>query len=411
MGTGASGYANAGGSGTGGAATGGANDGQGASGAAGAPDTDSSGGSNAATAGAGGSGGHATGGVAGLGASGSTAGGAGGVAGSAAGSGSAGAPAGGSGAVDPYASERYHGFCLPKGPAPADVPGAIQLVHSDDLVVRALATIGSYVYYMDGTLYRIDVASKRREQVLTSGFVLAIAGVGNDLYWVGQNASALYHVALDTLPATAELMLDAVHPDSFVLDGDYLYFRPRGATGYERVLRTSPDPASDVELIESDRTPTRASVSGGYAYFPSGTAMYRVPVTGGEPELIESLVPTEVISDGETLYFATRDELYKKPVHTLNNGSEWTALAIGNPILDDQANRWDILQLSLVGDRIYYREQSGALAWVKTDGSDCRKVADLYDAGNSTYSYGMDDQYIYALDHERDLWALPRDDR
>jgi hypothetical protein len=69
----------------------------------------------------------------------------------------------------------------------------------------------------------------------------------------------------------------------------------------------------------------------------------------------------------------------------------------------------DLDQINVQGDRVYYREAGGAIAWVKMDASDCRVLAYVpMKHGFETRAWAMDDKYVYVIESDERLYAIPK---
>jgi hypothetical protein len=327
------------------------------------------------------------------------AGGASGAGGAEGGATSAGAS--GSGSLDP---ERWMDACVPKGPALLDVPGVERLALEQDARLRVLELAGGYVYYGDTRLKRIALDSREIETVVAAG--MQSIAVGADAVY-GVYNSSLYAASLATLPAEQQLILEGVRSEGLLVDDTHVYFQRSSPYAYVRLAFENVVPGAEPETVVADLFAAVPRIREGMLYFTNEDQLHRVPVSGGVPETVGARGPHAVDTDGDTLFFTLDERLYRKPMISPLNGTEWTPLAAGNRLLEGSDNRERLAPIELVGDRVYYREASGALAWVKTDASDCRIVAQPEYVVSETLDFAVDETFVYLVHDRNALYAVP----
>jgi hypothetical protein len=299
------------------------------------------------------------------------------------------------------------GGCVPKGPELLDVPGVERLASEADSFdrLRVLVAAENHVYFGDMRLRRIALDTRRIETVVERS-VQGLA-VGPDAVYSVYN-SDLYAASLASLPSEPELIVEDVRSETLLVDDTHVYFQRTSPQSYARLAFASVVAGAEPETVVADMFVSAPRIRDGVLYFTSGSLLYRVPVTGGTPETVGATGPEAVDTDGETLFFVSDERLYRKPMISPPNGTEWTLLAAGNRLLEGSDSREALGPIELVGDRVYYREQSGALAWVKTDGSDCRIVAYPSYVVSETRAFVVDESFIYIVHDQSDVYAIPR---
>jgi hypothetical protein len=114
----------------------------------------------------------------------------------------------------------------------------------------------------------------------------------------------------------------------------------------------------------------------------------------------------EVLVAGDTLYGTADEDVFKRPL--ASKSQMVTPLARGNLISDTSQFRVNVEGPLLDGDRIYYREEFGPVAWVKTDGSDCRLLADYQGKGIENMKTALDADYVYFIEKDTRILAVPK---
>jgi hypothetical protein len=358
----------------------------------------------------GGSGGTATGGSGGIATGGSggtaTGGASAGVGGNSV-AGSTFAGGGGTGGADGFEPERWMDGCVPKGPELLDVPG-IELLASEADSFDTLSVLESafgHLYFGDSRLRRVALDTRQVETVIETG--LQGLAVGPDAAYFVQNSN-LYAASLASLPAEPDLILEGVRSETLLVDDTHVYFQRTNPQSYVRLAFENVVPSAEPATVVLDMFLVAPRIRDGVLYFADSSTLYRVPVAGGTPEAVGATGPEAVDTDGETLFFTSDERLYRKPMISPPNGTEWTLLAAGNRLLEGSNAREALAPIELVGDRVYYREDSGALAWVKTDGSDCRIVAQPAYVVSETLDFVVDESFIYLVHDGSELYSIPR---
>jgi hypothetical protein len=354
-----------------------------------------------------------------------------GSAGSSAGAG--GTPAGGAGAGgsvsgaagtagtsgDPYAPTFTMGKCRPNGPPLAEAPG-MRVVRTaegiDDL--GGLALRGNNLYYhftREGAFRLSPPSAAASEAVLVDealGTIWKLVATDDYLYSIQTNSRELWRTPLATLPGTPELVLSDVSESGLAWDETNLYFSssasaPAGAGTYVLPFAAAV-PGAVPTLLVGTRTTYQRAVWDGYLYYIGGSGVERVPIAGGAAEPVLSIgAPRAVtVADG-IVYVVSADSLLKRPVGA--TGPELTWLAIGNATFEGGQTLNELLELAVEGDRVYYREETGTLAWVKTDGSDCRIVAKHDGSSFDNHTWAMTATHYYLIIDDVDLVEIPRE--
>jgi hypothetical protein len=340
------------------------------------------------------------------------------VAGQGATDGEGGAPDGRGGAADLDPPEFSMGYCVPTGPALAEVPGVEVIDEYPD-------TIGSYlkaVALHDGILYwamwgegiyrRASVAAPPELLVDTTASIRNVVANDDYIYWIQDNAEKLMRASLATAPATPEEVLLDVRALGIKADADNLYFIRQGAVGTFKLPFVEAVPgggATPVALV-SDVTSAAMSPNHERLFYVTNQTLYSVPLAGGAVKGQGSRAGLhEVLATDDTLYAAADEDIYKRVIDGPTNGTGNTPLARGNLTSATSSSRLPLQELHLDGDRLYYREDAGALAWVKTDGSDCRIIAKVpAPKRNENLQWVMDDAHFYVIQEDKKLLSIPK---
>jgi hypothetical protein len=136
----------------------------------------------------------------------------------------------------------------------------------------------------------------------------------------------------------------------------------------------------------------------GFVYYfqgvnSSATSIVRQAIDGGEPEELASIqTPQSVETDGSTLYVGTSDGIWGKAIGTDDDLVQLMAgpVASGDTFLD----------LTLVGERIYWQSEDYHVGYVDVTDGDCGTIASLeieWAAFTSEAVYITDDAGLYRL--------------
>jgi hypothetical protein len=109
------------------------------------------------------------------------------------------------------------------------------------------------------------------------------------------------------------------------------------------------------------------------------------------------------IADG-VVYVVSDDHLLRRPL----DATTFTGIAQGNVTYEGGQSTNTLSELVVEGDRIYYREETGTLAWAKTDGSDCRIIAKHDGSEFDNHTWVMTATHFYLIIDDVDLVELPR---
>lgn len=318
---------------------------------------------------------------------------------------------GGAGGANPFAPDFSMGHCVPKGPATDDVPGLVVLAAGDFFNnVESFALQGTTVYYKmhDGGIMRRARGGQPEVVVNNVGTVWDMFVHGDYLYWINNNQRTLMRASLATLPATAESILPNVSDRWWVDDGATFYFGGFNKAGLYKLPFAEAVPgggATPTQVTPMNLGPI--SIADGQIYYVTNQAAYALPIAGGQPKVVMSLGGLrEVLVAGDTLYGAADEDIFKRPL--ASNSQMVTPLARGNLISADTTYRVNVQGPLLDGDRVYYREEFGPVAWVKTDGSDCRLLADYRGKGTENMKTALDADYVYFIEKDTRLLAVPK---
>lgn len=321
--------------------------------------------------------------------------------------------AGGGASSDPYAPTitAWDG-CVPKGPPLEEVAGA-RLVREAEGIndIDAMGLFDGSLYYAETRegIRRITPATgDYGSSVLVSEYasvVWSMLAVGEQLFTVETNSRELWRTSLAALPATPELFNGAadVNETSMLADETNLYFSSWNGGLYALPHAAAPGTAP-TQLVPGVNS-SQMALAGGYVYYISGS-VYRVAVTGGEPELVAGVgAPRSVtVSDGIEYVVASESLLKLVPSDELSH----TVLATGSPISPGSQYHNELTELKATADRIYFRQKDGSLGWVTKDGSDCRLVVELNDNGFQTQTYAISESHYYLIVDDSQLYEIPR---
>lgn len=358
-------------------------------------------------------GGGASGGLMlGGGGGGAGSGGAGGV--------SAGAAAGGSGVAagagssDPYAPTiTLSDGCVPKGPPLEEVAGA-RLVREAEGIndIDAMGLFDGSLYYAETRegIKRITPATAAGSTATHvsdyANVVWSLLVVGEQLFTVETNSRELWRTPLAALPATPELFNGEadVNETSLLADETNLYFSSWNGGIYALPHAAAPGTAP-TQLVPSVNS-SQMALAEGHVYYISNSSVLRVPVTGGEPELVVGIgAPRSVVVSDGIGYVVASDSLLKLvPSENLSH----TVLATGSKISPTSQYHYELTELKATADRIYFRQEDGSLGWVTKDGSDCRLIVDLSDNGFQNQVYAISETHYYLIVEDTQLFEIPR---
>ncbi len=330
-----------------------------------------------------------------------------------------GAGQGGAGGIndDPNAPIFWDGRCQPKGPLLADIPGVKVISAPIDFgEVRSLEMHEGTLYWeADGDqnqIWRLAAGATEPELVANGVSAFTILVRGQYLYYVSGNERSLERVSLASLPGTPELIREGIGDSSmglYATDTD-LYFRPYPAYGIQTLALNTllPGSTATATTLTTDGQPLAMTLLGSNLYYSDFNAGFKqVSLSGGAAQIFVGLgAPGDLTATSDTLYLISGDMLIKQPV--AGGSAAATSLAVGNRRFASEETGVDLAKPAVVGDRVIYREVTGALAWVKTDGSDCRIIAQVPSFSDlENHSWGMDDHYIYVIEEDKKLDAIP----
>jgi hypothetical protein len=337
--------------------------------------------------------------------------------------GSSGGPSGGSvtGGVggggtssDPYAPTfTQTDGCVPKGPTLEEIPGARLVRETDNFTgIDAMGVFGGALYFADGRegIQRITPATADGSTATLvseyTNLVWSLLVVDQSLFTVETNSRQLWRSSISALPTTPELVAAEadVNETSVLTDDTNLYFSSWQGGIYSLPVAAAPGTAP-TQLVPTVNS-AQMALADGYVYYIDYQTVYRVAVTGGEPELVLGIgAPRSVtVSDGIVYVVASDSVLKWVPSENL----AYTTLATGSPTSPGSQYNSDLSYLQPAADRIYYREEYGSLGWVMKDGSDCRLVVALHDNGFQNQTYAVTDTHYYLIVDDTKLYEIPR---
>jgi hypothetical protein len=287
----------------------------------------------------------------------------------------------------------------------------------DDLGGLALRGDDLYYQFTREGIFRLSPPSAAASDAVLvdedTGTLWALVATDDYVYSIRENSRQLWRTPLATLPGTAELVAKGVSESGLTWDGVNLYFSSSSssaalAAGTYALPFAAAVPGAVPTQLSDERTSYRMSVWDGFLYYIAGQSIVRVPVGGGTPDPVFSVGAPRglAVADG-VMYLVSEHDLLKRPVGAV--GPELTEIAIGNATFEGGQTLNELSELVVEGDRVYYREETGTLAWVKTDGSDCRIVAKHNGSSFDNHTWVMTATHYYLIIDDVDLVEIPRD--
>lgn len=323
--------------------------------------------------------------------------------------------AGTTGSTDPYAPEFPGDLCRPNGPPLEEVEGARLIYNVDGLSgLQAIALSGDALFISEQGegLYRVQPATGSEiETVVVDDWGWGMVATDDYLFYTRTNFREFWRAPLDTLPATPEFVMEDVSETHMFSDGTDLYFS-RSSTS-ETLTIPLADLAPGAEprvLIEDNAREAIALGNDGYLYYIDRQTVGRVSLEGGLPDPMFSISnPRDIAIDEGVLYLINDVIINSQPIDTIiESGLDLTRLAIANLRSETSEFEQDLSDMRISGDRIYYREENGALAWVSKDGSDCRIVAEVSTRTDRDLQWEMTDSHYYVIKDNVQVWEIPR---
>jgi hypothetical protein len=305
------------------------------------------------------------------------------------------------------------GICRPHGPALSNVAGARVVAESGDIYdIQSIAMRAGTLYWvLQGTgIQRLLPGAAAPEAVVDAHLAWEVFVTDSYVYWIAGNERTLMRASLATLPSTPEQVLLEVDETGLAVDETNIFFTRRSTGDIYKLPFAEAAPGAVPTVLVPTVGPGRMAPSGGDLFYTSYQSVYRVPIGGGAPAYVSvaGALGDITVSDG-FLYLVADDTLIKQPVTAPPGGTNWTRLAIGNPISATSMYNQGLEQPGVDGDRVYYREENGAIAWVKTDGSDCRILANVPSRnGYGNKEWVMDATYVYVIEDDIRIVAIPK---
>ena len=231
---------------------------------------------------------------------------------------------------------------------------------------------------------------------------------GTNLYY---SANALFGSSIREFTSSSATSLYKASAEYLVCDGEYVYYAVNQLINYNDqngIYRFALE--GDADRVAERLTTDKGSwlvLHGNYVYYANGKdsgALKRVPKTGGTSAVVYEDNVTEMIIDGNTLYF-TRDGLINDAIYrmTLPSGEAVQMTIDAGRYLTVIGNNLyyvncDILTGKFFGEGIYKISTTSASAVASgtllLDGS----FSSLRSDGNSLYYYKVNDKHFYEYD-------------
>jgi hypothetical protein len=133
---------------------------------------------------------------------------------------------------------------------------------------------------------------------------------------------------------------------------------------------------------------------------------YHVPVAGGAAQPIFDVGAASelAVAAGKVYLVQAGSKILR-----FDGGSfDFTTLASGSPLDATDEYQAHLSHIEADADRIYYREENGALGWVKDDGTDCRIVFDVATRITNDNAWAMSATAYYFILDQREIYEVPR---
>jgi len=246
----------------------------------------------------------------------------------------------------------------------------------------------------------------------TTANISNLVAAADHIYWIQDNDQKLMRASPVTVPATPEQILVDVRALGLTADAQNLYFIRTGELGIFKLSFAAALPgggATPIALVTDERSASMSPNSQRLFYVTS-QSIYAVPLAGGA---VTNQGPhgaiDQVLATEDTLFGAADEDIYRRVIDGPTNGSGNTVLAHGNFPNATSPYRVPLSEMRLEGDRLYYREETGALAWVKTDASDCRIIAKIpAPIRTENLQWVMDDAHYYVIQEDKKLLSIPK---
>ncbi|HEX2880640.1 MAG TPA: hypothetical protein VHO25_14005 [Polyangiaceae bacterium] len=324
------------------------------------------------------------------------------------------AGAGGGATVDNFEPEFEAGFCIPKGPQLEDVPGVEVIFSSNRLggTYLPLVVHDGWFYWatnLDSNgaergIRRRAPGANQDEMVVSDVFARSMVVTDTHVYWMENNNPTLMRASLAQLPATPEEIVTGFGQPVLVDEQNIIFNGISGVFILPLAEAVPGGGAMPTEILPSQST--TLSLNGDELLYVDAQTVFGVPIAGGTPRAIMTLGGvSEVLAASDTLFAIARERIVKRSIE----GMEMTTpLAMAN-LLGATDARLDLQHLRLEGDRLYYRETTGDIAWVKTDGSDCRSIARMTEYSDPQDNrWVMDETHIYIIQTDQRLLKIPK---
>jgi hypothetical protein len=293
------------------------------------------------------------------------------------------------------------------------VVGARLVREADGIIdIRALGLLDGSLYYAETRegIKRITPPTAAADTATHvsdyANIVWSLLVVGEQLFTVETNSRELWRASLATLPATPELFNGEANANetSLLADDTNLYFSSwsGGVYALPHAAAAGTAPTQLVPTVNS----SQMALADGYVYYVSSQSVYRVAVTGGEPELVLSVGAPRGVTVSEGIVYVVSDDSLLKWVPSEN--LSYTKLATGSPTSPSSQSHNELSDLQATADRIYFRQEDGSLGWATKDGSDCRLVVDLSDNGFQNQAYAISETHYYLIVDDKKLYEIPR---
>jgi hypothetical protein len=265
--------------------------------------------------------------------------------------------------------------------------------------VWSITQHGEDIYFVDAPrVLRLSPGSDTPEVIFENDSGSSMGGLmvnESELFFVSNYS--VYRAPLDG-SAEAEVFWEyeeAFNDNLLGIDDTNLYFFDRSEDASLVKIGLGD---SERDVITTGITNRDLLSHAGFVYYfqgvnSSATSIVRQAIDGGEPEELASIqTPQSVETDGSTLYVGTSDGIWGKAIGTDDDLVQLMAgpVASGDTFLD----------LTLVGERIYWQSEDYHVGYVDVTDGDCGTIASLeieWAAFTSEAVYITDDAGLYRL--------------
>jgi hypothetical protein len=281
------------------------------------------------------------------------------------------------------------------------VDGEFDVLYSGPRLLRALAERRGQLFALDAMdgVMRLPAGALDLERVTA---VPATEFLVADLNVYLFHDDALWRVGINAVDAIPDPVAVKLGHEVTLLrnDGMHLYFADPNAHGLYRV----PLAGGAVETLATVVEPRDLAVQSGFVYFADGVSerVQRVPITGGAEVSASPMAlsyATALAIDGDDVYWADDFEIL---VSSKDDPAARKSLAIAGTRNSGRPGR--VLQLELIGERLYFLDDGGNLGWTALDGETCALV--VKNIGIKRMDIAADGKAAYLLVASHELWRI-----